>query len=213
MKFDNNRLLLYAVTDRTWLNGETLAQKVEASLRGGATLIQLREKNLTEEEFVKEAQEIKLITDYYGVPLIINDAVEVALKVDAAGVHVGQKDRSTKELRRIFGRDKIIGVSTQTVDQAQEAERDGADYLGVGAVFGTTTKADAGVVQRDTLSAIVSSVSIPVVAIGGIQCNNVMRLAGTGVAGVAVVSAIFGQKDAEQATKLLLSRTREMVQS
>lgn len=211
MKCDKKDLLLYAVTDRSWLNGETLYSQVEKSLKGGATFMQLREKDLDEENFLKEAVEIKELCKKYNVPFIINDNVDIALSMGADGVHVGQSDMEALDVRKKLGPDKIIGVSAQTVEQALMAEKHGADYLGVGAVFHTGTKPDAGDVSFETLKAICEAVSIPVVAIGGITKDNVMELKGSGITGVAVVSAIFAQKNIEAATKELLEKTKEMV--
>lgn len=211
MNCDKKDLLLYAVTDRSWLNGETLYSQVEKALKGGATFMQLREKDLDEESFLKEAVEIKELCRKYGVPFVINDNVDIALSMDANGVHVGQSDMEALDVRAKLGPDKIIGVSAQTVEQALLAEKHGADYLGVGAVFHTGTKLDADDVSFETLKAICQAVSIPVVAIGGITRDNLMELKGSDIAGVAVVSAIFAQKDIEAATRDLLEKTKEMV--
>ena len=211
MNCDKKDLLLYAVTDRSWLNGETLYSQVEKALKGGATFMQLREKDLDEESFLKEAVEIKELCRKYGVPFVINDNVDIALSMDADGVHVGQSDMEALDVRAKLGPDKIIGVSAQTVEQALLAEKHGADYLGVGAVFHTSTKLDADDVSFETLKAICQAVSIPVVAIGGITRDNLMELKGSDIAGVAVVSAIFAQKDIEAATRDLLEKTKEMV--
>lgn len=203
MKFDRSRFLLYAVTDRTWLKERTLSSAVETACDSGATLIQLREKELSFDEFLSEALEIKKITDKYGVPLIINDNVEVALRTDAAGVHVGQNDADAESVRARICGGRMLGVSVQTAEQAQRAQKAGADYLGVGAVFATSTKLDAGLVPLERLREICSSVSIPVVAIGGIGECNVKELAGSGIAGISVVSAIFGSADIAGATRRL----------
>ena len=211
MNCDKKDLLLYAVTDRSWLNGETLYSQVEKALKGGATFMQLREKDLDEKSFLKEAVEIKELCRKYGVPFVINDNVDIALFMDADGVHVGQSDMEALDVRAKLGPDKIIGVSAQTVEQALLAEKHGADYLGVGAVFHTGTKLDADDVSFETLKAICQAVSIPVLAIGGITKDNLMELKGSGIAGVAVVSAIFAQKDIEAATRDLLEKTKEMV--
>lgn len=211
MNCDKKDLLLYAVTDRSWLNGETLYSQVEKALKGGATFMQLREKDLDEEHFLKEAVEIKKLCRKYEVPFVINDNVDIALSVDADGVHVGQSDMEALDVRAKLGPDKIIGVSAQTVEQALLAEKHGADYLGVGAVFHTGTKLDADDVSFETLKAICQAVSIPVVAIGGITKDNLMELKGSGIAGIAVVSAIFAQKDIEAAARDLLEKTKEMV--
>lgn len=176
MKLDNRNLLLYAVTDRSWLKGETLECAVEKALKGGATFIQLREKKLEYERFLEEAIEIKELCKKYHVPFVINDNVDIAIAVDADGVHVGQKDMEAGKVRERIGRDKILGVSVQTVEQAILAEKNGADYLGVGAVFQTSSKEDADIVTYETLKAICKTVSIPVVAIGGINKDNLMDL-------------------------------------
>lgn len=204
-------LLLYAVTDRTWLNGKTLSSQVEKALKGGATFVQLREKELDEASFLEEAVEIKKLCKAYHVPFVINDNVEIAIAMDADGVHVGQNDMEASDVRAKLGPDKIIGVSAQTVEQAVLAQQRGADYLGVGAVFPTGSKADAEDVSLDTLKEICQSVHIPVVAIGGISENNVDQLSGSGICGIAVISAIFAQPDIEQATGLLKEKTLRMV--
>ena len=195
MKCDKKGLLLYAVTDRSWLNGETLYSQVEKALQGGATFIQLREKNLDQDHFMEEALELKKLCAAYHVPFVINDNVEIAAKMDADGVHVGQSDMEAQDVRAILGPDKILGVSAQTVEQAVLAEKHGADYLGVGAVFHTGSKADAEDVSHETLTAICNAVKIPVIAIGGITRDNVTELSGSGICGIAVISAIFAQKD------------------
>lgn len=210
---DKKDLLLYAVTDRTWLGDETLYQQVEKTLKGGATFIQLREKHLDDTAFLEEAVELKELCRRYHVPFVINDNVEIALKMDADGVHVGQSDMEAGNVREKLGPDKIIGVSAQTVEQAVLAEQRGADYLGVGAVFPTGSKDDADDVSHETLKAICEAVSIPVIAIGGISRNNVMELAGSGICGIAVISAIFAQPDIEAAAKELRALTEEMVES
>ncbi len=211
MKCDKKDLLLYAVTDRAWLKGETLYEQVEKALKGGATFIQLREKTLDEGTFLEEAKEIKELCKKYGVPFVINDNVDIALAMDADGVHVGQSDMEAGDVRAKLGDDKIIGVSAQTVEQAVLAEKRGADYLGVGAVFPTGSKDDADDVSHETLKAICDAVSIPVIAIGGISKANVLELSGTGICGIAVISAIFAQPDIENATKELFDLTSQMV--
>ena len=211
MKCDTKDLLLYAVTDRHWLNGRTLYSQVEEALKGGATFIQLREKELDEEHFLEEAKEIKELCRRYQVPFVINDNVEIALAVDADGVHVGQSDMEAGDVRAKLGPDKMIGVSAQTVEQAVMAEQNGADYLGVGAVFPTGSKADALEVSHDTLKAICKAVKIPVIAIGGISKENILELSGSGVCGIAVISAIFAKDDIEEAARELRGLTEEMV--
>ena len=200
-------LLLYAVTDRTWLGDKTLYEQVEQALKGGATFIQLREKNLGNKAFLAEAIEIQRLCKKYHVPFVINDNVEIALEVNADGIHVGQRDMEAGNVRALFGKDKILGVSVQTVEQALLAEQRGADYLGVGAVFHTGSKADADDVSHETLKAICKAVNIPVVAIGGIGKNNILELKGSGICGIAVISAIFAAKDIQSATTELKRMT------
>lgn len=204
-------LLLYAVTDRHWLGEETLYDQVKKALDGGATFVQLREKNLDREVFLAEAKEIQKLCKEYGVPFVVNDEVSIAKDIDADGVHVGQSDMEDMDVRKILGPDKIIGVSAQTVEQAIIAEKHGADYLGVGAVFTTGSKDDADDVSHETLKAICEAVSIPVIAIGGITKDNVAELAGSGICGVAVISAIFGQKDIQKATEELKFSVENML--
>ena len=211
MGVNKSDLLLYAVTDRSWLGGHTLYQDVEAAIKGGATFIQLREKKLDEEHFLEEAKEIKELCKRYRVPFVINDNVEIALAMDADGVHVGQSDMEAGMVREKLGPDKIIGVSAQTVEQAILAEQKGADYLGVGAVFPTGSKDDAVEVSHDTLKAICEAVHIPVIAIGGISTGNVMELSGSGICGIAVISAIFAKPDIETAARELRKQTEKML--
>ncbi|MCR5756653.1 MAG: thiamine phosphate synthase [Selenomonas sp.] len=192
-------LALYAVTDRRWLKGASLASAVEKALQGGITCLQLREKNLPYEELLATAQQLKKLCQQYHVPFIIDDNLEIALACDADGLHIGQKDMPAAQARKLLGPNKILGVSAQTVEQAITACRDGADYLGVGAVFPTGTKTDAVVVSPSTLKAITTAVDIPVVAIGGITAANISQLQNTGIAGAAVVSAIFAQKNIQRA--------------
>ena len=211
MKCDKKDLLLYAVTDRAWLGGRTLAEQVEEALRGGATFVQLREKELAGEALLAEAREIQALCRRYRVPFVIDDDVALARQIDADGVHVGQSDMEAQKARALLGEDKILGVSAQTVEQAVLAEQNGADYLGVGAVFPTGSKADAEDVSLDTLRAICRAVSIPVVAIGGIGAQNVAALAGTGIAGIAVVSALFAARDTRRAAAELSALARKAV--
>lgn len=205
-------MCLYAVSDSMWLNGRTLPQVIQEALEGGATFMQIREKNLSYEEFLKLAKEVKEVTDRYRVPYVVNDEVEIAKAIDADGVHIGQSDKALVETRKILGPDKIIGVSAQTVEQALEAEKNGADYLGVGSIFTTSTKLDADDVSLETLRAICDAVSIPVVAIGGITKDNILDLKGTHVDGVAVVSAIFAAKDIKKDTSELLKIAKQLCQ-
>ncbi len=202
LNISEQQLTLYAVTDRKWLeDGQTLAGQVEQAILGGVTVVQLREKHASAAEFLALAQEVKQVTDRYQVPLIINDNLEVALAVDAAGIHVGQEDLAAAAVRQKIGDKKIVGVSAQTVEQALAAEQAGADYLGVGAVFPTSSKDDAVEVDFATLQAICQAVPIPVVAIGGITAQNMTALQGSGIVGVAVISAIFGKPDVKKAAQ------------
>ncbi|MBP5402008.1 MAG: thiamine phosphate synthase [Treponema sp.] len=203
-------LLLYAVTDRHWLKNQTLEQQVEEAIKGGATFVQLREKNADEKEFLELAYKVQAVCRKYNVPFIINDNVELAKKVNADGVHVGQSDMNANDVRSIIGNDKILGVSAQTVEQALLAQKQGADYLGVGAVFATNSKDDADYVPYETLKEICSAVKIPVVAIGGISLNNMSELKGSGIAGISVISAIFGADDIEDASKKLHAKAEEL---
>ena len=209
MKATKNSMLLYVVTDRTWLGTNSLETQVEAIIKAGATFVQLREKDLPFDAFVAQAKAIKAITDRYNIPFVINDNIEVALAAGADGVHVGQHDMAAQQVRQRIGPNKILGVSAQTVEQAQEAQAMGADYIGVGSVFTTSTKLDADSVSYDTLKAICSAVSIPVVAIGGIHHGNAAQLKGSGIDGIAVISAIFAAPDVAQATKDLLPIAKE----
>ena len=211
MNCDKKDLLLYAVTDRHWLEEKSLYEVVKESLDGGVTFVQLREKNLSDEIFLEEAKVIKELCDEYKVPFVINDNVDIALAMNADGVHVGQSDMEAGDVREKLGPDKIIGVSAQTVEQAVLAEKRGADYLGVGAVFPTGSKDDAIEVSHETLKAICEAVSIPVIAIGGITHDNVKELAGSGICGIAVISAIYAQKDIEKAARDLKEETLKMI--
>ena len=215
MKFTKDEIrqgmTLYAVTDRSWLGERTLAQVVEDVLKGGATFLQLREKELDREAILAEAREIQAIAARYHVPFVINDSVDIALACDADGVHVGQTDLMGRDVRALIGPDKILGITATTVELAVAAERAGADYIGAGAVFGTTTKQNAKNLSLDTLKAICQAVNIPVVAIGGINADNLPRLAGTGAAGAAVVSALFAQKDPEEAARRMRALADKMV--
>lgn len=215
MKFTKDEIwrgmTLYAVTDRSWLGERTLAQVVEDVLKGGATFLQLREKELDWEAILAEAREIQAIAGRYRVPFVINDSVDIALACDADGVHVGQSDLMGRDVRALIGPDKILGITANTVELAVAAERAGADYIGAGAVFGTTTKHNAKNLSLDTLKAICQAVNIPVVAIGGINADNLPQLAGTGAAGAAVVSALFAQKDPEEAARRMRALADKMV--
>lgn len=200
MKFKKDMLLLYAVTDRSWVGRQSLYEQIEEALRGGVTMVQLREKNLDRAGFAREALQIRELCHRYQVPLIINDNVEVALECKADGVHVGIGDTPVSEIRKRAGADFIIGATAKTVAQAQAAERAGADYLGVGAVFPSPTKKNAVRITADALKEICASVSIPAVVIGGISLNNISELEGGGMNGVAVVSAIFAADDIQKTT-------------
>jgi thiamine-phosphate pyrophosphorylase len=211
MKCDKNDLLLYAVTDRHWLDKRSLKEVVKESLDGGVTFVQLREKTLEDDKFLEEAKELKQLCKEYNVPFVINDNVDIAIAMDADGVHVGQSDMEAGNVREKLGPDKIIGVSAQTVEQAVLAEQRGADYLGVGAVFPTGSKDDAVEVSHETLKAICEAVSIPVIAIGGISVGNVKELAGSGIVGIAVISAIYAAEDIKKAAEELKAETARVV--
>ncbi|MDD6146910.1 MAG: thiamine phosphate synthase [Oscillospiraceae bacterium] len=211
MKFKKEMLLLYAVTDRSWVGKQTLYEQVEDALKGGVTIVQLREKELLEEEFIREALEIKELCHRYHVPLIINDNVEVALKSGADGVHVGIEDAPVSLIRQKAPADFIIGATAKTPEQAIAAEKAGADYLGVGAVFPSPTKKNALRITTDQLKTICNSVSIPAAAIGGISLENISALSGGGMDGVAVVSAIFAAEDIRSAAAALKEKAKEVV--
>lgn len=204
-------LMVYAVTDRHWVGEKTLLQQTQDALEGGATFVQIREKDLDEIAFEVEATELKKLCKKYKVPFVVNDNVELAKRIDADGVHVGQSDMNAVDVRSLLGPDKILGVSAQTVEEAVLAEKQGADYLGVGAVFPTGSKDDAIEVPHETLKAICEAVSIPVVAIGGISTANVNQLKGSGICGVAVISAIYGQKDIKAATVALKDEVQKII--
>lgn len=208
---NKDALSLYGITDRYWLNGRPLIQDVQLALEGGVTMIQLREKNLDEESFYREAIEIKELCKKFNVPFIINDNVELAKKVDADGVHVGQNDMAAQDVRAIIGPDKILGVSTQTVEEALLAQKMGADYLGVGAVFPTGSKDDCWVLSHDLCREICSAVTIPVVAIGGINLGNISKLSGLGFSGISLISAIFGQNDIKSAAMKLKEEVSKII--
>ena len=212
MKLKREDLLLYAITDRSWLReGESLASVTEEILKGGATCLQLREKAAGQEEMVRLARELLPLCRAYGVPLIINDNVEVCRLVDADGVHVGSGDMPVEDVRRLAGRDFIIGATAKTAEQAAAAEKAGADYIGIGAVFPSPTKSSAVRITTRQLKEICSFVSIPAVAIGGINENNIEALKGCGAAGVAVISAIFGAPDIAAAAAALKEKAKEVL--
>ena len=201
MKISADKLRLYAVTDSAWLNGRSLAEVVREAIEGGATVVQYREKNKGYDEMLKDAREVCAVCREYGVPFIMNDSVEIAMAVDADGVHLGLDDGDLKAARKLMGDDKIIGASTHNVQEALSAQAQGADYLGCGAVFGSTTKTDISSIPPEILAQLTSAVQIPVVAIGGINRDNISMLKGCSLAGAAVVSAIFAQKDIRAAAK------------
>ncbi len=203
MKLNRDELLLYGVTDRAWVGEKTLIEQIQESLEGGVTCIQIREKSLDDKDFKEEAIAVKEVVDKYKVPLIINDSAQIAVEIGATGVHIGQQDMDIEEARALIGPDMVLGVSTATVEEAIDAEKKGADYLGVGAVFTTSTKNNTRSVSKQLLKQICDSVNIPVVAIGGITESNMELLRDTGIAGVAVVSAIYGQANIEIAAKKL----------
>lgn len=216
MKFTKDEIrssmLLYSITDRMWLkDNEKLTDVCKAVLKNGATFLQIREKDLNETDFEVEAQELKRLCAAYRVPFVVNDSIEIAIAIDADGVHVGQSDIKGRDIRAMLGEGKILGISAGRVEEAVAAEKAGADYIGVGAVFGTSTKKDARNLSVEKLREISNSVSIPVVAIGGINASNVMELAGSRVDGIAVVSAIFAAENPGDATANLLKLSRDMV--
>ncbi len=202
---------LYAITDRRWCKGEQLVERVEQTLKAGATFLQLRDKEVTHEERVNMAKRLKTVALKYNVPLVVNDDVLAAVEADVDGVHIGQSDMDYEEARKLLGPNKIIGMTTKTVEQALKAQELGADYVGAGAVFGTSTKTDTVPMSKETLIAITEAISIPVVAIGGITYDNVEQLKGTGVSGVAVVSAIFGAVDVSDATEKLREKVDTVI--
>ena len=213
MKCSKEIMLLYAVTDRMWTGKQTLMEQVEDALKGGAPCVQLREKELDEEAFLQEALEMKALCEKYHVPFFVNDNVEIAVKCKADGIHVGQSDMATAKVRETVGEDMMIGVSVHSVEEALEAVRNGADCLGVGAMFSTSTKANADVLTKEVLKEICDAVDVPVVAIGGISKGNMAELKGTGIDGVALVSAIFAAEDIEQECRVLRQLAEEMVKA
>ena len=212
MKLDKKDMILYAITDSSWIGDSSLEEQVEETLKGGASFIQLREKDLSFDGFLEEARKIKKVTDKYHAPFVINDNVEVAIQSDADGVHIGQGDMDAKEVRNLIGNHKILGVSANTIETAKLAEENGADYIGVGAVFKTNTKEDADTISMDTIKDICNSVSIPVVAIGGINEGTVLDLKGSGVDGICCISAIFAKENIYEATKNLYNLAKEVIE-
>ena len=213
MKCDKRYMLLYAVTDRAWTGEQTLYEQVEAALKGGVTCVQLREKEMDETAFLQEAKDICALCHRYGVPFIVNDNVDVAIACQADGIHVGQEDMAAGEVRRRVGDAMLLGVSVHTVEEARRAVRNGADYLGLGAVFPTSTKTDVDQMTNETLRAICDAVDVPVVAIGGINRGNLHKLSGSGVDGVALGSAIFSAEDIEDTCRKLRLLAEGMVRA
>jgi len=211
MKCDKENMLLYAVTDRAWTGKQSLYEQVEEALKGGITCLQLREKNLSDEDFLKEAIQIKALCNKYKVPFFINDNVEVAIKSGADGIHVGQDDMAAGRVRELVGDKMMIGVSAHSVEEAVEAVKNGADCLGVGAIFSTSTKKDASVLDLKVVADICKAVDVPVVAIGGIKKDNISKLKGTGVDGVALVSAIFAADDIKAECEELRKLSADMI--
>ena len=213
MKFNKDMLLLYAVTDRKPSAEQTLYEQVKEAILGGVTMVQLREKNLDEEELIREAVKIRELCHSFGVPLIINDNVDAAIKSGADGVHVGIEDMPVSEIRKRVGRDFIIGATAKTVEQAHSAQRSGADYLGVGAVFPSPTKKNAVRITNQQLKEIALAVKIPIVAIGGINTENALEIRNSGASGIAVVSALFSAEDIKAAAEKLKERARNIIES
>ena len=211
MRLDKKHMLLYAVTDRAWVGTKSLYEQVKEALENGVTCVQLREKELDESDFLKEAKQISTLCKEYKVPFIVNDNVNIAIACKADGIHIGQEDMKLTNVRKLVGEDMIIGVSAHTVEEAIKAQEDGADYIGIGAVFATSTKTDVDVLSFETLRSICEAVNIPTVAIGGIKKDNICKLKGSGIDGVAVVSAIFAAKDIATATKELLLEVKKAV--
>ena len=211
MRLDKKHMLLYAVTDRAWVGTKSLYEQVKEALENGVTCVQLREKELNESDFLKEAKQISTLCKEHKVPFIVNDNVNIAIACKADGIHIGQEDMELTNVRKLVGEDMIIGVSAHTVEEAIKAQDGGADYIGIGAVFATSTKTDVDVLSFDTLKSICEAVDIPTVAIGGIKKDNICKLKGSGIDGVAVVSAIFAAKDIATATKELLLEVKKVV--
>ena len=211
MRLDKKHMLLYAVTDRAWVGTKSLYKQVKEALENGVTCVQLREKELNERDFLKEAKQISTLCKEYKVPFIVNDNVNIAIACKADGIHIGQEDMELTNVRKLVGEDMIIGVSAHNVEEAIKAQEGGADYIGIGAVFATSTKTDVDVLSFETLRSICKAVDIPTVAIGGIKKDNICKLKGSGIDGVAVVSAIFAAKDIATATKELLFEVKKAV--
>ena len=211
MRLDKKYMQLYAVTDRAWTGNKTLYEQIKEALENGVTCVQLREKNLDEASFIEEAKKISVLCRQYNTPFIVNDNVNVAIASNADGIHIGQEDMGLKDVRKIVGENMIIGISAHTVEEAKFAQENGADYIGIGAVFETSTKNDVDVIPYEKVKSICDAVDIPKVAIGGINAENILKLKGSGIDGVAVVSAIFGVKDIGKATKELYTLSNNLI--
>ena len=211
MRLDKKYMQLYAVTDRAWTGNKTLYEQIKEALENGVTCVQLREKNLDEASFIEEAKKISVLCRQYNTPFIVNDNVNVAIASNADGIHIGQDDMGLKDVREIVGENMIIGISAHTVEEAKFAQENGADYIGIGAVFETSTKNDVDVIPYEKVKSICDAVDIPKVAIGGINAENILKLKGSGIDGVAVVSAIFGAKDIGKATKELYTLVNKLI--
>lgn len=211
MRLDKKYMQLYAVTDRAWTGNKTLYEQTKEALENGVTCVQLREKNLDEASFIEEAKKISVLCRQYNIPFIVNDNVNVAIASNADGIHIGQEDMGLKDVREIVGENMIIGISAHTVEEAKFAQENGADYIGIGAVFETSTKNDVDVIPYEKVKSICDAVDIPKVAIGGINAENILKLKGSGIDGVAVVSAIFGAKDIGKATKELYTLSNNLI--
>jgi thiamine-phosphate diphosphorylase len=211
MRLDKKYMQLYAVTDRAWTGNKTLYEQIKEALENGVTCVQLREKNLDEASFIEEAKKISVLCRQYNTPFIVNDNVNVAIASNADGIHIGQEDMGLKDVREIVGENMIIGISAHTVEEAKFAQENGADYIGIGAVFETSTKNDVDVILYEKVKSICDAVDIPKVAIGGINAENILKLKGSGIDGVAVVSAIFGAKDIGKATKELYTLSNNLI--
>ena len=211
MRLDKKYMQLYAVTDRAWTGNKTLYEQIKEALENGVTCVQLREKNLDEASFIEEAKKISVLCRQYNIPFIVNDNVNVAIASNADGIHIGQEDMGLKDVREIVGESMIIGISAHTVEEAKFAQENGADYIGIGAVFETSTKNDVEVIPYEKVKSICDAVDMPKVAIGGINAENILKLKGSGIDGVAVVSAIFGAKDIGKATKELYTLSNNLI--
>ena len=211
MRLDKKYMQLYAVTDRAWTGNKTLYEQIKEALENGVTCVQLREKNLDEASFIGGAKKISVLCRQYNTPFIVNDNVNVAIASNADGIHIGQEDMGLKDVREIVGENMIIGISAHTVEEAKFAQENGADYIGIGAVFETSTKNDVDVIPYEKVKSICDAVDIPKVAIGGINAENILKLKGSGIDGVAVVSAIFGAKDIGKATKELYTLVNKLI--